>query len=133
MYTYYGIYFCGVTELSSVPLVAIDLFKTHRELQETWPILHVRSQEAFAAAFLMLRTIYWPIVSSVFWRATLRLTREEIGAHWPEVVFFCCINLFLTTLQGHWSLLILKALRKHISGDSGTSTQTKAATKIKSS
>ena len=116
IYYFYGTYFFGVSELSSLPLVFLDLFKMFPEVKKRYPLSNELIRPFFCVCFLVLRTFYWPYVSYHFWSASL--------THYPndalEVMTFCTVNLLLSALQAFWTYLIIIGLYKLAIGDPGT-------------
>mmetsp|Transcript_21179 Transcript_21179/g.65127 ORF Transcript_21179/g.65127 Transcript_21179/m.65127 type:complete len:249 (-) Transcript_21179:54-800(-) len=113
MYFFYGTYFFGLSEFSSIPLAFVDLFKMFPDLKKKYAAANEAVRPFFAVIFLVVRSVYWPLVSYHFWVASL--------AHWPsdalEVTTFCVVNVLLTGLQGYWTYLILIGLYKIATGD----------------
>eukprot|EP00629_Pelagomonadales_sp_RCC1024_P006677 CAMPEP_0119259132 /NCGR_PEP_ID=MMETSP1329-20130426/69_1 /TAXON_ID=114041 /ORGANISM="Genus nov. species nov., Strain RCC1024" /LENGTH=236 /DNA_ID=CAMNT_0007258495 /DNA_START=168 /DNA_END=878 /DNA_ORIENTATION=+ len=112
IYYYYGAYFFGISELSSVPLAFLDAFKMFPDLRKAYPKTNAFVRPFFCVVFLGLRTLYWPVVSYHFWKASL--------AHWPndqvELLVFMTVNVVLTSLQAYWSYLIVRGLIKLVQG-----------------
>jgi len=109
---YYGPFFFGISEISSIPLAFMDLFKYSKELTATYPNANEAIRVSFAVLFLLLRCIYWPIVSVNFWRNTLTYSAIPL---WLEIVWYF-FNISLTLLQFYWGSLIIKGIIKKIKG-----------------
>ena len=61
----------------------------------------------FAAAFLALRSLYWPLVSHSFWRASLAALGS--GAEFNAVIlFYLLANGSLTALQFAWGAQLIR-------------------------
>jgi hypothetical protein len=73
---YYGAFFFGVSEVSSIPLAIMDLFKYSDQLRDTFPAISEGNRVFFAVLFLAIRCVYWPIVSLDFWIACLASDAE---------------------------------------------------------
>jgi len=100
-----------MSEVSSVPLAIVDFFKHFKDLRAQFPILNDAARQLFAAAFLALRSVYWPFVCYQFWTGSLAALSE--GAVFPlssVIAAFCTSNVLLTLLQWYWTSLILKAV-----------------------
>ena len=111
-FLYYGVFFLGVTEVSSIPLALVDLFKQFKPLAARYKTTNARAREVFAAFFIVFRTFYWPVVSFYFWRASLKALQEGTAkADWV-VYTFLTVNVLLTSLQFFWSKLIFESLLK---------------------
>ena len=58
---YRGLFFFGVAEVTNVPLTILDMFKYITVLKEKYPMGYSLTQVTFAASFIILRLIAWPI------------------------------------------------------------------------
>lgn len=119
--TYFAPFFFGISEISSIPLAFMDLFKYSKELTATYPQTNEAVRISFAALFLLARCIYWPIVCVNFWITTL--THEGIPL-WLEILWYF-FNISLTLLQFYWGSLIIKGIIKKLKG--GRSDQAREA------
>ena len=117
-FQFYAPIFMGVTELSSLPLAFLDLFKQFPTLRAAFPVANENVRIVFAVLFLFCRGFYWPFVSISFWRSAL----DALAAGDPTVsagvvyVFLVC-NIMMTGLQWYWTSIILKALYFKLTGD----------------
>ena len=64
------LFFFGVSELSHLPLVFLDLFKMFPDVKKRYPLSNELIRPFFCVCFLVLRTFYWPYVSFHFWSAS---------------------------------------------------------------
>merc|ERR1712151_615081 len=64
---YYGAFFFGVSEVSSIPLLAMDVFKKNKQLGKQFDYIFQPCRVTFAALFIAIRLLYWPYVSYDFW------------------------------------------------------------------
>lgn len=116
-FTYYTPFYMALTELSSVPLAVMDHFKAFPGLRPDWPLTNEYSRYAFAALFLPIRGVAWPLMSVPFFRDAL----PHLGGHArvpvPVMAAFCVGNVTMTLLQWYWTSLILKAVAMKASGD----------------
>lgn len=108
---FYAPFFFGLTEISSVPLAFMDLFKFFKPLQTEMPAAFEGVRTVFAAIFLVVRNLYWPYVCAEFWRDSM----TELGAAAPRqpkgvVIAFLAANILLTGLQFFWGSKIVKAI-----------------------
>lgn len=108
---FYGPFFLGVSEISSVPLSMMDLFKYSKVLAEVYPKANEASRVTFAVLFLVFRCCYWPVVTYDFWMTTMASssplsTRMKIICN----VFMAA----LTALQYYWGGLVVKGIIKMI-------------------
>lgn len=106
---YYGAFFFGVSEVSSIPLGIIDLFKYSKALQSAFPKLEEIVKATFALLFLLIRCVYWPIVSVTFWIATMKSSAPL----WLCVIWWIA-NIGLTLLQYYWGFLVVKGILKQL-------------------
>ena len=113
---YYGLFFFGVAEISSVPLNIVDLFKSFPELGEAHPSTNAFFRYVFVLSFFSIRVVAWPIVSYSFWMGSIELLRAGTSHSDFVVVFFLLANIFLTGLQFFWAYLISRQLYKMIFG-----------------
>ena len=92
---YYGLFFFGVASVSSVPLAVVEVAKCAGLTR-----LHDRARGVFAAAFLALRSLYWPLVSLGFWADSVAALRGAVAVHSvADVVTFLVANIGLTGLR----------------------------------
>lgn len=116
-FTYYTPFYMALTELSSVPLAIMDHFKAFPSLRPSWPLTNEYSRYAFAALFLPIRGVAWPLMSVPFFRDAL----PHLGGHSrvpvPVMATFCAGNVVMTLLQWYWTSLILKAVQMKAAGD----------------
>ena len=110
MLHYYGFFFFGVVQISSVPLALADV----AELLG-YPKLLAACRALFAISFLIVRTGMWPLVSLKFWGDTITTFRAG-GRSLGPLTIFLCANIFLTSLQFLWTGQIVRALRDVVTG-----------------
>jgi len=118
-YLYYSPCFMGVAEISSLPLAFVDLFKQFPPLRALFPVANEMLRNVFAASFLLLRGVYWPICSVGFFRT--HYIGWAAGAPWPMAApimytFIFC-NVAMTALQWYWSSIIVTAIVRLARGD----------------
>ncbi|CAM9673426.1 unnamed protein product [Chrysoparadoxa australica] len=109
---YYAVFFLGLTELSSVPLSVVDIFKHFRELGDKYAGLNTALRLAFAVLFLLVRCIWWPLVSVQFYQDTFESFSKGTVHDTGVVLFFLVSNILLTLLQWYWGFLIVRAALK---------------------
>ncbi|CAN0438639.1 unnamed protein product, partial [Phaeothamnion confervicola] len=57
---YYAIFFLGVSEFSSIPLVFVDVLKHFPDVaKQCGPLPTTALRMAFALLFLAIRVVYW--------------------------------------------------------------------------
>ena len=110
-FQFYGPIFMGVSELSSLPLAFLDLFKYFPTLRASFPVANEIVRNVFAASFLVLRGFYWPFISISFWRTALDcLAAGDPTVSAGVVYIYLATNILTTSLQWYWSSIILKAI-----------------------
>eukprot|EP00933_Yihiella_yeosuensis_P004957 TRINITY_DN109376_c0_g1_i1.p1 TRINITY_DN109376_c0_g1~~TRINITY_DN109376_c0_g1_i1.p1 ORF type:complete len:270 (-),score=40.48 TRINITY_DN109376_c0_g1_i1:190-999(-) len=122
---YYGIFYIGMAELSSIPLTAMNLLRT---AEEGWssgvrgsplqmPGLNNILRGSFAIAFLAVRVVYWIYVNLYFWKDMAQLfSRPEERRHvsMAALLFWFLGNGFLTLLQLFWARKVLKGILRAV-------------------
>jgi len=108
---YYAPFFFGVSEISSLPLAFMDLFKYSKELTNKFPQTNEAIRSTFAVLFLLLRCVYWPFVAVDFWVTTL----NSSAPIWLRGIWYF-FNIALTLLQYYWGHLIVLGIIKMIKG-----------------
>lgn len=109
---YYIPFFVGVSEVSSVPLAFVDLFRMFKPLAEAAPAVNEAFRVSFAVSFLIVRCVYWPFVCVDFWRHLL-----ASSAPFYLTVWWYMANIGMTGLQYFWGWLVVKGIWKLIKGD----------------
>jgi hypothetical protein len=114
---YYAAFFIGCTEISSIPLTFVGIFRRSKPLQEAFGTFNEINRVTFAMLFLVIRCVYWPYVAYDFWVSTLFVFRK--AHHTPDWVFFVWwfFNAALTLLQFYWGSLVIKGVIKKLRGD----------------
>lgn len=116
---YYGIFFLGVTEVSSIFLVFVDLAKYFPPLPDTAFDAFVRwgCAPLFIVAFLYYRVYLWWPESYRLFRDVQRVVasgdakRQRPGATWV-LYLFLALNLPLGVLQLYWVSVIVEESQK---------------------
>merc|ERR1712032_692102 len=70
---YYGTFFLGLAELVVVPLNVVEACEV---LGDTGPAYKI-SQALFALGFIIVRVVWWPIVSYAFWKHSLQTLQSD--------------------------------------------------------
>lgn len=119
---YYAAYYFGVIEISSVPLILVDLFHPKRKAWFKYlknnapPALHTFNEinrVCFAVLFLLVRAISFPYVSfvsvipDIVQVASLPL-EERRGVSAVPLYAMAILNLFFSCLQFYWGTLVLR-------------------------
>ena len=104
---YYGLFFMGVTETSSLPLVWVDLGKYYPELSKRLPTMNLLAKALFALMFIVVRDVLFIKHSIQLWKDSF----EVLGAgtaKFPAVTYgFLVTNLFFNVLQIAWTKLLI--------------------------
>jgi len=107
---YYGIYFLGVTEVSSLPLVYVDSCKFYPAMQRARPGLDLVAKVLFGLSFVAVRDVYFIKYSKTLWEDSLKVLGDG-SAKFPKLtVGFLCANVFFVILQLTWTKLLIDGL-----------------------
>jgi len=112
-FRYYFCFFFGVTELSSVPLAIMNMFKNHPEWREKMPTVNAIIKLIFSASFFTVRVFMWiPHLSSLYWHMFLLgcITESSLVIFFLILAGICAS--FLTFLQLFWTWKIINGLQK---------------------
>eukprot|EP00930_Biecheleria_cincta_P005272 TRINITY_DN106198_c0_g1_i1.p1 TRINITY_DN106198_c0_g1~~TRINITY_DN106198_c0_g1_i1.p1 ORF type:complete len:262 (-),score=24.47 TRINITY_DN106198_c0_g1_i1:125-910(-) len=117
---HYGSFFFGVTELSTLPLLFVDLFRPEHfpALADRYPSLTLVLRGSFALLFLSVRVCYWPVVLMRVWADLLwELNHGAPTSISPSLIWAILAgSTFLTALQFFWGYKILQQIAKMVSG-----------------
>ena len=108
---YYAIYFMGVAEVSSVPLVLVDICKYYPEFAKRFPLLELLSKLSFAALFIAVRDVLWVHTAVTVWRDGIGILQAgNFPAKYPGYTTASVLvaNAFFTALQIVWTGKLLK-------------------------
>jgi hypothetical protein len=128
---YYAPFFFGLIELSSIPLILVDLFHPKHKAwfayltSDSAPALLIRLNEiarlVFAMCFLVMRTLYFPYVTIAgvlpdVWTVT-KLPSEQRN-YVPKLPLYAIAasNVLFSVLQMYWGALIVRQIFKLIFG-----------------
>ena len=111
--------FFGITELSTIPLDVIDLFKGFKELRKQCPTTDIVCKALFALSFLGLRVGLVTQASVGFQRDLYQLYMTGTAHSLPVVAFSSLSNILIVCLQLYWSTLIIKGMQKTLAGGGG--------------
>ena len=108
---YYGLFFFGVPEVTSVPLTFVSLTKSFPFLKTNYPQVYEVSKWSFGVLFLVIRLVMWTHVSVYYWMDTVTLIRSG-AAHSNFVLFYYCFaNVVLSGMQYFWGYKIVSQMR----------------------
>lgn len=108
----------GLSEISSIPLFFIDIFKVYPALVQRYPSIYTFVRFLFAILFISVRII-WTLVSfyylhGEFWNTILSSTEREKYSSFDltmaSIIIFC--SVILSGLQFVWGRIILRGLFK---------------------
>jgi len=123
---YYSLFYYGLSEISSIPLVFVELFRYFPGFAEKNRIADIGCKAIFFFCFIYFRLVLWSIVNFSFWKDTLSTLADQ-KSHCPAVaVYFLAANLILSGLQFYWGWILIKeAFNLVTSAPSDYSTSTK--------
>lgn len=109
---YHAVYFYGVMEISSIPLVIMNVCKDNAELKRKHAGLYSLARTIFAVAFLIFRVVLLLPIWIKYVQLLMFYSEgyEGIALYSVRALFYP--SLFLMILQLYWAYLILKAIFK---------------------
>jgi hypothetical protein len=136
---YYAPFYFGLIEVSSLPLIVVDIFHpkhkvwnkylTSEERPRWITKLNELARLVFAFSFFLLRTIAFPYVSvfgvlrDVIEVTSLPLDQRNNVPNLPLIIM-AFLNVFFSCLQLYWGSLLVRQVVKLVRGD-GDSTKVK--------
>lgn len=112
---YYSMFFVGFSEVSTIALAVMDIFKVLPHLAERHPVAYENARVTFAVLFLAVRVCYWPTVSYAFWCDSLELLNSGEQHSTAATMTFLVANTGLTLLQFFWGYLVIMGIKKKFS------------------
>ena len=110
---WYGVYFMGVCETSSLPLSVVDFMRFFPDYKEKYPLMNMINSLSFGAFFVWFRIIKWIQFSAGAWRDSLHVLKmKKLPVPRSVVVGVLVLNVFFTALQVVWCGLLLKEAKK---------------------
>ncbi len=103
LFGYYAPFFFGVTEISTLPLVTMDILKKNDLSAPGWlgPL--------FAFLFLTVRVLYFPYMSVT--RVLPDIKEVSSKGIYPKPLYtMAVLNVVFSLLQLYWGLLVVQAL-----------------------
>mmetsp|Transcript_5982 Transcript_5982/g.18397 ORF Transcript_5982/g.18397 Transcript_5982/m.18397 type:complete len:283 (-) Transcript_5982:499-1347(-) len=113
-------FFFGLVEISSVPLVFVDLFRKYPALHEKSKIgdaLNEFVRLSFAVTFLLIRCVMWPVVVMQLVLDLISVYRAGQLQGGFQMMIFGCTCSVLTFLQLYWGYKVVAATVKMLKGD----------------
>jgi len=113
-FPYYSAFFFGFTELSSVPLAFVDLFRQLPTLAKQFPAMNELVRTVFALTFLFVRVGWFPWVMLSRWWPDLMAAWAANDIRCPMHTYWWMAfsSTFLTFLQLFWGYKILRVVLK---------------------
>jgi hypothetical protein len=72
------------------------------------------ARNSFAVTFLLIRNIWFPLVSFHFWKDSLNELKAPTSPQSKALVItVCAVNIVMVALQFHWGSLIVRVRRLH--------------------
>ena len=103
---YYAVYFMGVAEISSVPLVLVDAGKYYPDVSKRFPGVDLAAKLTFLACFVLVRDVFWVLTAIEVWKDGLAvLAAGNFPAKYPGYVTASVLltNVFFSALQVLWT------------------------------
>ena len=114
---WYGVYFMGVCETSSLPLSVVDFMRFFPDYKEKYPLMNMINSLSFGAFFVWFRIIKWIQFSAGAWRDSLHVLKmKKLPVPRSVVLGVLVLNVFFTALQVVWCGLLLKEAKKMFLG-----------------
>jgi hypothetical protein len=111
---YFFVFFCGIAELTNIPLTLYDMFKVLPEYKTSFNTLYQSSRLLFSILFIGIRLIWWHI--HVF--QCLHCTSQQLwtGQISPNGTFLILLGVILSAsaLQIVWGVTVIRYAREGI-------------------
>jgi len=119
LFHFYGFFFMGLIEISSIFVGLIDIFKAHPELITLHNQAYKNMCLLFSISFLLLRVVFWIPMSIIFWKDcfwALENHRNSEGGKnvLGNVLIYLIGNIIFTLLQLFWAKKIVRIMWKTI-------------------
>lgn len=104
-------FFHGVSEISSVPLAVMNIFKQNPQLAKKYPTFNALLKICFATTFLFVRVVLWLPTFIFYGRVALHLSftcSTNLCSFYLR--FFLACGFILTLMQLYWSAKIVNGL-----------------------
>ena len=116
---YYSIYFMGVAEVSSVPLVLVDICTHYPEVARRFPVVDLLAKVTFGLLFLMVRDVFWVYTAATVWKDGLGILRAgNFPEKYPGYITASVLvaNVFFTVLQLVWTKKLFDGIKELLAG-----------------
>ena len=115
--SFYGIYFMGVCEISSLPLSVVDFMRFFPDYKDKYPLINMINSLLFGVLFVWFRIIKWIQYSAGAWRDSMHVLKmKKLPVPRSVVVGVLVLNVFFTALQIVWCGLLFKEAKKMFLG-----------------
>lgn len=121
-FQYYLVFFCGMVELTNIPLTIYDLFKFFPEYKPVFPILYRSSRLLFTVWFIAIRLILWPLRTFECLQYVCHSLLTGYLQPTATLFFLMPIIILATTLQLIWGLSVIRLAREALGSKSAYST-----------
>ena len=128
-FNYYIPFFFGFTELSSLPLVFVDLFRQLPKLGTQYSAINELSRTLFAVSFLIIRVCYFPYVMLTKWWPDMwqAWSGDDVRCTMTAFGWMGFSSVFLTLLQLFWGYKIIRVIAKgNLGGKDANASQAEA-------
>jgi len=143
---YYASFYFGAIELSSLPLLIVDIFHpkhkdwhaylTRPDSPKWLSLLNDVARACFAILFVLVRTLWFPYVSffGVLYDV-VKLRRDNLKSEGDNVIpqdamvglyVMASLNIFFSCLQMFWGRLVVKQMIKTLTGGGSKDKKKKA-------
>lgn len=103
LFGYYAPFFFGVTEVSTLPLIVMDLSKSYGLPSPEW------AGPLFAFLFLTVRAVYFPYVSITSVLPDIHKVAAK-GIYRKALYVMTLLNMLFTILQLYWGTLVVQEI-----------------------
>lgn len=123
-FRFYGSFFYGLIEITSVPLSIMNTFKDHPKWIERHGLAYLVVRLVFALSFLYVRLyLFIPCMYHFLTDLYLYLSTSDNQYHQAYLTVVWGSSFFLQILQVWWGSLIIKGLVKVVIGGGGSKSE----------
>jgi hypothetical protein len=126
IFQYYGLFFYGIPEVSSIPLAFISVTKSFPFIKKDYPNMFAVNKLVFGVLFLLVRIVLWTGVVISFWtdicQVFFSVSPQQQGGGGSSssaaqevhsvgiVAYYCSANILVTGMQYYWGFIIAQQL-----------------------
>ena len=107
---YYGLFYFGIPEITSVPLTYVSMSKSFPFLKTDYPYIYEMSKWSFGVLFLLIRLVMWTYVTVFYWIDSVDLVRNGTPHSMFVVGYYWFANVVLTGMQYFWGYKIISQM-----------------------